>query len=96
MKRPCRFLTLLPINRTNSEMQKTLAWSTVIPLCSEGRGKKKKIIKEREDERGFPSLKQQLLETGAGAGGREGLLITVCEPPTEKKKKIGVKAASGI
>lgn len=49
--------------------------------------KKKKKIKESEDERGFPSLKQQLLETGAGAGGREGLLITVCEPPTEKKKK---------
>lgn len=49
--------------------------------------KKKKIIKEREDERGFPLLKQQLLEMGAGAGGREGLLITVCEPPMEKKKK---------
>lgn len=58
-------------------MQKTLAPSTVIPLCSEGRGEK--IIKEREDERGFPSLEQQLLETG------EGLLITACEPPTEKK-----------
>lgn len=49
-------------------------------------GIKKKIIKEREDERGFPSLKQQLLDTGAGAGGREGLLITVCEPPTGEKK----------
>lgn len=45
------------------------------------------IIKEREDERGFPRLEQQLLETG------EGLLITAREPPTAKT---GVGAPSGL
>ena len=36
------------------------------------RREKKNIIKEREDERGFPSLKQQLLETELGRAGEKG------------------------
>jgi len=81
-------------------MQKTLAWSTVIPLCSEGRRGRKKIIKKRERERGRKGVSfAEIAAAGEGSWGRrERRALNYSLRATHGKKnakKIGVKSPSG-